>query len=206
MLTNNMSTPFAEHTPDDSSLSEYGTAIECISDLDCARTAYFNACADFAAKPGSKQFSNVEATIELHSETFRQATKTIMEDAPLAEYSRILFQLLTHQDATRVDFLNSVLGKNSLVKMGEQFELPDEDELDMEQEPTYKANCLLSFCAFFENGIIKDTELFVTEVGGSKAARTLERRAKLMEHAVDIGKIALGTALGMLVIRKRRDI
>lgn len=184
---------------------EYGLAMESISLLDCSRQAYFDACANYAAHPVNKNFNAIELTAELHSDAFQTALTSVMEDTPLPEFTRVLCHLLSQQDATRVDYLNAVLGKDSLVKMDNNFEYPTDDEWEIAQQDTYKVAYLKSFREFFDSGISKDTEKFLEEVAATKPARKMELYTALRHHALDVGKIALGTALGIWAVRRKEN-
>jgi hypothetical protein len=188
---------------------EVGVVIEAVSLLDRSRQNYFDACADFAQKPKPKTFYLVTQSLEHYADTFDLLVNVLPEEGSLDEYGRALGHLHTFEDNNRVSFLNALLGKDILKPASLEFVDETDGELKIaytpEQLSVLKAKASQLIKDLFRAGLEKDTGDFAEEVSESAPAKKIDRREAVLKHALDVGKIAAGTVLGIMASKMLRE-
>lgn len=190
--------------------NEFGEAIEAISLLDRGRQNYFDACAEFAQDQKPATFGDVTTSLEDYADAFDLTLHTLTTEGSLEEYGRTLGHLHIHQDNNRVQYLNALLGRDFLEAAILDLEgvLDDDDAAipyTTEEIGSLKKQILIQIGELFKDGLIEDTNRFALEVSGSDHAKKLDRKGTILKHALDIGKITVGTALGIWAARFLRE-
>lgn len=204
-----MTMPFPGEQLPEPTGEDVGEAIEAVSLLDRSRQDYFDACADFAQKPKPKTFNLITQSLEHYTDTFDFLVKVLPEEGTPREYGSALGHLHTFEDNNRVSFLNALLGKDILKPASIEFDEETDGELNTtytpEQLTMMKTNTSLLIRDLFRACLVKDTGDFAEEVSESAPAKKMDRREAVLRHALDVGKIAAGTVLGIMASRALRE-
>ena len=182
--------PFSQHGLETTEL------FEAIENLDNTEQGYWNSCATYVESPTGPNLSHIADTAIQHLWAFKTCTELeYMQSLTYAEYVEQLEGMLTTKYSRRVDFLNAVLGYEQLSRIPIKFR-----SADPKKDP-YEAKEQVSYELFstYNEFLLADTTEFVNAVGELSSTKRFELARQLKGHLIDVGKIAVGTAVAMFI-------
>lgn len=180
---------------------ENGALIEADDALELSKLAYYQACFDFAEKPRRRTHKALEQTAGKMADAFEYQLKALAEDSSSYEYMVASSNAVTIYGKNRVDALNTIMEGSPIGHT--KSEVPSESDWDVspEQEEGMKTIIHNSALQVFVDTLAADTNALIDYVAESKAGRLDHFRHELLDHGIDIGKIALGTAAGVIIAK-----
>jgi hypothetical protein len=205
--------------------------------LDTAHIAFVNACTTFASRPHPFRYSvgPIEEAATYHVVAMRMTLDSLAEGSTGAQFLASALGLLQEADGSRVDTLNNTLGREVLEKVpiavhiissedsdgdggNDEGDLKEIDEENEEELAQFKTETVLELSAFHKDNLEKDTVQFLKALQESHPPTRVDRLLALryqtgdigkvvLKNAVDVSKIAAGTAIGMYLAGRalRRD-
>lgn len=181
---------------------EHGALIEADDNLELSKMAYYQACYDFADRPSHKTHKVLERSAEHLANTFADQLSILREDTTSYEFMVASCNAVTMHGRNRVDALNAIM-EDSPIGHSDS-EIPKEEDWDVtpDQEEGMKTTIFNSALQIFTETLSSDTNNLVDYVAESTTAgKRAHIRDELINHGIDIGKIALGTAVGLVVAK-----
>jgi hypothetical protein len=180
---------------------EHGALIEADDALEVSKIAYYHACYDFAEKPRQRTHRKLEISTERLAEAFDQQLNVLKDDSTPYEFMVASLNSYSICSENWVDAINAAMEGNKLEHT--KIEVPSETDwvLNPEQEEGIMAIIHDSALKAFIETLSTDTNAFVEYVSESKPARIDYLRHEILAHGLDLGKIALGTAAGLIIAK-----
>lgn len=205
-------TSTAPEFPDPSEFSApagQDSLIESTAVLQDARLNFLHACSTFADKPAAESHQDIVHTVGTYSQAMATHLLILHKGMSAPELAATGKELLTIEDARRVDFFNGLLEEPVLNKLIDgspldhdlQSELEEHADDCNDEEAKQCVLRVLSQC--FGDGLAADTEQLVDHFNLLRNAppSKIKRLARIVGyHALDIGKTAVGTAAGMALL------
>ena len=182
--------------------------LDAMEAFDLSTQGYLAACTTYAGRPSTRNEDGIDTAALQHIAASRDFLLALADGLTVEDYQDAAISFLMAQDGLRVDSLNSHLTTdNAIAKRVEAPTIINHDADAMDDEAQKKV-IGLTVAGLHEQSIGVDTQCFIDAISEGPVARRLERREKLMGHALDVGKAALGAAIGSAItlwaVQRRR--
>lgn len=190
-------------TPDfDLEIDPFYTAIER---LNIGAQEYHQSCRVYARRPFTNSQRHIEEGLGAQMAEFTNAIRAMENESGPQEIMNAGSAIILSNSAERATELNKIVGKELLRPLeGNSIALDISQWEDLSPEEL-KKNIIEDRVQLFNARMSEDTVEFVMCIAQTKIGRRVEMAHEITAHALevgkDVGKIALGTALGMLAAR-----
>lgn len=178
---------------------------KAIETLDTTEHAYWDACENYVIKPSNRHLSYIYTAATGHVVAFHNfvtASLDSEQDEDIHSLTDQLVMTLRDKDSRRADFLNTLLGKEIIEKSQMHAIFPEEADItDPQFIQLFKSDILEFLPSKHAEFIAQDTALFLDTISHSDVARRHENIQKIKHHAGEVGKIAAGVSVALLIDR-----
>lgn len=192
--------------------SESNPLCDALEILDSAANDYYTSCSIYSRKPSGKLFNNIEDSIERQMMAFKGVLGTMEESSSPEELASIGRTLIAAKSEERSACLNRIARKQHFnALLAGTITIETEPAADSDPQ-SFKKKVIESCTLAFLGRIESDTTEFYMFIAQTKPGRRAQKLHEIKTYAQeagrqsldvgkDVGKIALGTAIGMLAAK-----
>lgn len=195
-----MSAEFTEE-PTPELQPEYRDLIETDDVLELSKLSYYQACFDFADKPSRRMHKSLQKSTDALGNAFEQHLDALKQGSTSYEYMVAASNAVTIHGKNRVDALNAYMEGTELGHT--KSDIPSESAWDVNEDQEADMMTIIHDSALdvFIQTLVSDTNAFIDYVEESSPGKRAHLKEQLLEHGVDVAKIAIGTAVGMVAVK-----
>lgn len=201
-----MATPLGEGAP--AGAEARTPLLDAMEAFDQSTLGYQAACTAYAGRPTTGNEGGIDTAALRHIAASRDFLLALAEGLTVDAYQDAAIDFLMQQDGIRVDALNGHLTADDAIGRREERPTIINHDAEAMDDEAQKRVIGLTVAGLHEQSIGIDTQCFIDAIGEGPAARRLERRERLKEHALDVGKAALGAVIGSAItywaVQRRR--
>ncbi len=174
--------------------------------LEEAVESYYGACGAFSRKPIPRLIPAIQESLQPQINLFHSSLQIASQDETPSDLSKIAISIILERDDDRVEFLNKAIGCNKIVSVDKQSLFQDQSSWQEYEEEELKAGICGFYAEVFSVCLSGDTARYIDIVTqeSKPLTRKIEQQEMMMNHAIDVGKMVLGTAIGVIIANSMR--